>query len=90
MRNDLSKPQKAVQSCHAVWELASKGHGHPSLVLVVVKNEKKLKQVMQKLDEDNIKFEYFRESDLNHEITALCTEPIKDNGYLKRFQLLGE
>jgi hypothetical protein len=80
---------KAVQSCHATWELASKGHKHPSLVLVVVRNENKLKKVMRKLEEDKIKFEYFREPDLNNEITSLCTEPVNDIEYLKRFQLLG-
>lgn len=89
IRNDISIPMKAVQACHATWELASKGYKHPSLVLVVVKNEKKLKELIKFLVSNKIKFEYFRESDLNNEITAICTEPIQYNEYLKSFQLLG-
>lgn len=47
---------------------------------------------MDKLREDEIEFEYFREPDLNNEITAICTIPLEENQreYLKRFQLLGE
>lgn len=90
MRNDLSPPQKAVQACHATFELAKKGYGHPSLILVVVRNENKLKEVMNKLQNEKIKFEYFREPDLNNEITAISTEPLEYNEYLKRFQLLGD
>lgn len=90
MRNDLSPPIRAVQACHATFELASKGYGHPSLVLVVVRNEIKLKEVMSKLQEQGIKFEYFKEPDLDYQVTAICTEPIEHNEYLKRFQLLGD
>lgn len=90
MRNDLSPPMKAVQACHATWELAKKGYEHPSLVLVIVKNEHKLKNVMCKLVDDDIEFAYFREPNLDNEITAVCTKPIGYNEYLKKFQLLGD
>lgn len=89
MRNDLPPPVKTVQAAHATWAIASKGYGHPSLVVVVVKNENKLVQVMERLREENINFEYFIEPDLDNQVTAIATEPIQYNEYLKRFQLLG-
>jgi len=39
---------------------------------------------------DNLKIEYkiFRDNIFNNEITAIGTEPLDNNNYLKKFQLL--
>lgn len=87
VRNDLPDIQKLVQSSHVAWE-CGKEYSHPSLVVVVVKNEKKLKLVMQDLTNLKIKYKLFRDNIFNNEITAIGTEPLDDIQYLKRFQLL--
>lgn len=93
-RNDLSPAQKAIQSCHASIESAREfikpNQEHPSLVLCLVKNEAKLKNVIAELYNKNIKIKTFREPDRNNEITAIATEPLygAERKALVRFQLL--
>lgn len=94
IRNDLNNAQKAVQGMHAAIESTREfikpDHIHPSLVLCIVKNESKLKKVIQELHDNKIKIKTFREPDLNDSITAIATEPLvgAKRNLLSRFQLL--
>ena len=91
IRNDLSSAQKAVQSCHAAIEASrsflSSNDEHPHLVILVVKNENKLKKIAEGL---TIKYKPFVEPDMDNQWTAIATEPISghDREQFKRFQLL--
>lgn len=93
-RNDLTPAQKAVQGTHAAIEVARNfmkpQDEHPSLVLCVVKNENKLKKVIEELYNKNIRLQAFREPDLGNALTAIATEPLKGDARapLARFQLL--
>lgn len=92
IRNDLPDAQKAVQSGHSVIEACKKFNidVHPSLVYVKVKNEKKLKSVIQELIDKNIDFVFFRDTIFNREITTVATEPLqgKQREVLSRYTLL--
>ena len=93
-RNDLPDSQKAVQGTHAAIEQFKKSSDnyHPSIIYVVVKNEIKLKSVIEKLIESGINISIFREpmDPYENSITAVCTEPITGDKreYLKNFMLL--
>lgn len=87
VRNDISDVQKLIQSSHASFE-AGKEFNHESLVAVIARSENKLKIIMSKLLELNIKFKIFRDNIFNDEITCICTEPIENCDYLKKFNLL--
>lgn len=94
VRNDLNYPQKCVQSCHAAMESAREflkpGQEHPHLVVGIAKDEKKIKKLMKQLQEENICFKIFRESDMENQITALATEPLLGDrrNSLRKYQLL--
>ena len=94
VRNDLTDSQKAVQGTHAAIEQFKKSNinYHPSIIYVVVKDEKKLKKVIGELLERDISLSIFREpmSPFDNEITAICTEPLEGErrDYLKKFMLL--
>lgn len=94
VRKDLTPAQQAVQGTHAAIE-HFKNHEydfHPSVIYVVVKDEKKLKQVCEKLLDQGITLSIFRETmePYNNCMTAICTEPLSGSqrDYLKRFMLL--
>jgi hypothetical protein len=94
VRNDLSDAQKAVQGTHAAIELArnklNSTQEHPSVIYVVVKNEKKLIKVAKELLDADINIFNFREPDIGSQMTAIITEPLigGKREKLKRFQLL--
>lgn len=94
VRNDLPDSQKAIQGTHAAIERFknSKVNFHPSVIYVVVKNELKLKKVIEELLERGINMSIFREpmEPYDNSITAVCTEPLEgdDRNYLKKFMLL--
>ena len=94
VRNDLPSQQKAIQGTHAAIEQFknSKVNYHPSVIYVVVKNEIKLKKVIEELLERGVNLSIFREpmEPYNNSITAVCTEPLEgnDRDYLKKFMLL--
>lgn len=95
MREDLSTPQQAVQSCHACIEATSafklqELEDHPSVIICGIKNENKLKETRKYLIENQIRHVHFCESDLNDQLTSLATEPIfgEKRSLFKRFQLL--
>lgn len=93
VRNDLTDSQKAVQGTHAAIEqFKNSGKAHPSIIYVLVKDEKKLKKVLAQLIERDINFSIFREpmEPYNHCLTAVCTEPISGlkREFMKKFQLM--
>ena len=92
VRNDLSPAQKAVQGTHAAIEL-HKGidiNYHPSVIYVVVKDERKLKSVYNQLLDQGVKVSSFQEPDIGNEMTSICTEPLFDEErkFMQKFQLL--
>ena len=79
VRNDLSIPQKAVQSCHAVIEATKafkQPEEHPSVIICTVPSEYDLVDYFSRLEKNNISFKVFQEPDLDNQFTALATEPI--------------
>jgi hypothetical protein len=93
-RNDLSPPQKAVQSTHAAMEAAraylKPDDEHPSVIMCIVKGETKLMMTAEKLRAAGIRFREFREPDIGNQLTAIATEPLTGNRRepLKHYQLL--
>lgn len=95
MRIDLSPPQQAVQSCHAVIE-ATKAFNlerlldHPSVIILSAKDENRLHRVRKYLVEQGIQHVHFYEPDLDDELTAIATEPIYSDRRpaFRKFQLL--
>lgn len=93
IRNDLSQAQKAVQGTHAAIESAraflSPEDEHPSIIMLIVKSEAKLKDTLAKL-EPHMRIKTFHEPDRNNELTAIATEPIhgESRKLLSRYQLL--
>jgi hypothetical protein len=95
VRTDLSLAQQSVQSCHAAIECANlfnlkSLHDHPSVIILAAKNLSKLQQAGSFLKGHHVEYVEFREPDMDHELTAIATEPIydKDRGLFKKFQLL--
>ena len=91
VRNDLTNAQKAVQSTHAGIEASreyiKKDDEHPSVIITVVKNERKLKKLIDKLE---IEYKVFKEPDIGNEITALATRPLygEERKIFERYMLL--
>lgn len=96
VREDLSLPQKIVQSAHAAIESAKSFLGneleHPHLVVLATKNEKTLYKSAQKLDQLGIRYRIFIEPDIGNEATALATEVVRgDNRRIfKNYQCIKE
>ena len=94
VRNDLSTAQKAVQGTHAAIEYYKNKsiNYHPSVIYIIVKDEKKLKKVAEDLLEEGINFTVFREpmEPFGNEMTAIYTEPLEGEKrrYLQKFQLM--
>lgn len=91
VRDDLpNNSQKAVQACHAVYEAALKENLHGSIILCKVKSLLQLKNAITRLTEAGIKSYQFQDSIYNKELTAICTEPLRDNQrqLMRKYQLL--
>lgn len=92
VRKDLSEQYRAVQAGHALIEMRKRFSPalHPSLVYVAIKNENKLKKVMQELIDNNVDYTLFREPLCGNEITCVATRPVsgKERELFKRYQLL--
>jgi hypothetical protein len=95
VREDLTTPQQAVQSCHAAIEAANAfklDHlpDHPSVIICSAKNEQKLHSIRKYLIENGIQHAHFYESDLDDQLTALATEPVhgERRQLFRKFQLL--
>jgi len=94
VRRDLSLPQQAVQACHACIEAARTllpaDDEHPHLVLCGVKSEQQLHTVQRHLDRIGIAFRSFFETDLDGQLTALATEPVRGHrrSLLRKYRCL--
>jgi hypothetical protein len=95
VREDLSPPQQAVQSCHACIEATSAfalGNlaDHPSVIICGVRDEQQLHKVRRYLIDSGIRHVHFYETDLDDELTALATEPVHGDRrrLFRKFQLL--
>lgn len=94
-RNDLSNPQKAVQATHAAIEATreflTKEDEHPSVIILIVKGENKLKRSLDELSK-SLKYKCFYEPDRNNEMTAIAFEPIASDDerreLFSRYQLM--
>ncbi len=95
VREDLSAPQQAVQSCHACIEAAStfsinKLHDHPSVIICGAKNEDRLHHIKKYLIDNGIQHVHFYEPDLDNELTSIATEPLfgDQRKLFRKFQLI--
>ncbi len=95
IREDISIPQMAVQSCHAAIECANNFGlkdlpDHPSVIILAVKDEAKLHQVRKYLIENGVQHVHFYETDMDDQLTALACEPISGDKrrLFRKFQLL--
>ncbi len=92
VRKDLSKPQQAVQSGHAILEMARKleaeGH-HPSIIICGADDEDHL---LELYDEYKQRFDchLFHEPDIGNQATAFCVSPIQQSNrkFFRKLQLL--
>lgn len=82
-RQDISPGYQGVQSIHAAMQFAFE---HPDinkewyeksnyLGFLSVPNETELCRLIEKADENNIRYSVFREPDINNQITAIAIEP---------------
>lgn len=92
VREDITPPAQAVQSCHACIEATSafsleKLQDHPSVIILAAKNEQKLHQIRRYLVENDVQHVHFYdnasvlglandETDFSDQLTALATQPI--------------
>ena len=92
VRKDLTPSQIAVQASHAAIESTKKWPymmDHPHLVVIGVKNENKLKKVLDSAKSNGILTAEFHEEDIG--MTAFATRPIiqdRDREIFKKYQLL--
>lgn len=86
VREDLSKSQQAVQAAHAAIESTKRWPyigEHPNLVLIGVKDEKKLQEVVDIGKTHCIMMAQFEENGVG--VTACATRPIIDPDERKLF-----
>jgi hypothetical protein len=95
VREDLSWPQRCVQSCHASIEAAKafsleNFSEHPSVIVLSAKDEARLHRIRNYLIEQGVQHVHFYEPDLGHELTSLATEPIVGDRrrLFRKYQLL--
>lgn len=93
VRKDLPLPQQVVQACHASIEAAKQfqfPNDPPNLVLCGVKGERQLHDASNRLLEHGIRYYGYHEPDLNDQLTAVATEPLRGDvrKKLRRYQLL--
>jgi len=95
VRNDLSFPQKVVQSSHAVLEATRafiKDEERYKIIVVAAKSEVKLKLIMEEAAQNQINTVAFTEPDMDNQVTAIATEPLDDEKkqVFARYKLLSE
>lgn len=95
VREDLSPPQQAVQSAHAVIEATKTFNlerlpDHPSVVILSAKNENRLNRVRKYLIDQGILHVQFFEPDMDNQLTAIATQPLfgSRREVLRKYQLL--
>lgn len=81
----MSDGYKAVQSTHAAINFIFENYSRAGpwfynsnyLVQLEVSNEKQLKLLIQKCDQNQLVYTVFREPDIGNQITAIAIEPSK-------------
>jgi hypothetical protein len=94
VRHDLPATQITVQAIHAALEASRQflPHDceHPHLVVCGVASEERLLKAADHLFRNKVRHVLFREPDINHQPTALATEPLhcERRRLLDRFRCL--
>lgn len=91
MRHDLSRPQQVVQASHACIIAGQNMDAdcYPYLVVIGVRNEAKLRSIMEKVRETCNVYPFY-EPDMNNELTAFATQPVAEDlkPNFQKYQLL--
>lgn len=82
-RQDLSAGAQVAQAVHACCEFIFKyfdlaqhwNQRSNFIAILAAKDEAALEKLIKTLEQKNIRFAYFRESDLDNQITAVAIEP---------------
>lgn len=91
VRKDLPSSYRAVQAGHAVakWLLYdNKTWRNSTLIYLEVKNEAVLKEWIIKLKKEGLPCVYFREPDINNQVTAVATTAGNDTSIFSDMRLL--
>ncbi len=90
VRKDLSKSQQAVQAGHALADYLlytkNTSWNNGTLVYLTAPNEPDLRNLVNKLDRDNIYYCDFHEPDRGDELTAVAS--LGSNKYFESMRLL--
>lgn len=92
VRKDLSKPQQAVQSGHAILEMARKLEpegNHPSIIICGADDEEHLLKLYTKYSQE-FNCRLFKEPNIGNQATAFCVSPIPQSQrhHFKKLQLI--
>ncbi|RKZ56678.1 MAG: hypothetical protein DRQ44_16510, partial [Gammaproteobacteria bacterium] len=85
-RQDLALGYQAVQPSHALATFAIEHHqiftnwqhNHKNLIILSVKDEKALHDLLLRAKIKDIKVSFFREPDIKDALTAIALEPCED------------
>ena len=93
VRDDLTPPQKTVQSCHAIIEATrnfNMNGTHPTVIVCAVGSEGQLYDLCDEIANKRILFARFYEPDIGDQLTAIATEPVTGDTRLhfRHLQLL--
>lgn len=93
-RSDLSRQQQIIQTAHAIHEVGIRREYDelnkvPNAVLIDVKSENDLLEIVEYLENNKIEYEMFYEPDISAH-TAIATYPIKgdDRKHFRHFNLM--
>lgn len=83
VREDLSPGARLAQSVHAAFAYAREHQelthlwmdNSNHICILEIENEEKLKELLQKAVNKNVKCSSFNESDMNDELTSIALEP---------------
>lgn len=85
----MSQAQRVVQASHAAIEMGRnlifKGERHPNLVVIGIKNESKLRKVLQEIASHTQCCSFIEE---DGSLTSFITKPVVDKEKFQRFSLL--
>lgn len=95
VRDDLSRPQQTVQSCHAIIE-GTKAFSlgdlpeHPYVIVLRGGDEQRLQKTREYLTNNSVRHTCFHEPDIGDQLTAIVTEPVtgERRKLFRKFQLL--
>lgn len=93
VRKDIPCSLPAVQGAHVVAEFCLKSPdankwNNQTLIFLQVDNLEKLEHWTYRLWKNNLHWTEFREPDINHELTAICTWLEEETSLFDRLELL--